>query len=205
MTIHKTKLCRRCDTTKDSDGFYRRRTGNDLSPYCKPCTKAQTLERQRALKKKAVDYKGGKCQRCGYDEYDAALEFHHRDPDEKEFSLSHLNRTKWSQRTMDELDKCDLLCANCHRTVHFLMATPVLPENKTSKKEKKEYGCQDCGVILSNYRAKRCIPCQSKANQKIDWPPKEELQKLIHKMGYSATGRKLGVSDNAVKKALKRG
>jgi 5-methylcytosine-specific restriction endonuclease McrA len=64
-----------------------------------------------------VEYLGGCCSACGYDKCLNALEFHHINPDEKEFSIS-----KSSSLTLDaiksELDKCVLLCSNCHREVH---------------------------------------------------------------------------------------
>lgn len=64
----------------------------------------------------AVNYKGGKCQICGYDSHYSALEFHHRTPAEKVFSLScrELANRTWEACKL-ELDKCDLLCSNCHR------------------------------------------------------------------------------------------
>ena len=65
-------------------------------------------------KKKAVEYKGGKCFICGYDKCLTALEFHHINPKEKERYNSH-----WTfERNKDELDQCVLLCANCHREEH---------------------------------------------------------------------------------------
>lgn len=65
------------------------------------------------LRKKqwCVARKGGKCERCGYDRCLAALEFHHRDPAEKDFGFSQYQRRSYDQLAA-ELDKCDLLCAN---------------------------------------------------------------------------------------------
>lgn len=68
-------------------------------------------------KKKAIELKGGGCSRCGYNKYYGALEFHHTNPDEKEHSWSSLRRMSWG-RVIDELEKCELLCANCHREHH---------------------------------------------------------------------------------------
>lgn len=65
----------------------------------------------------AVVHKGGKCQICGYDKCIDALDFHHRDPNEKEFRIGKGNTMKW-EKVLEELDKCDLLCANCHRELH---------------------------------------------------------------------------------------
>ena len=112
-------MCRRCDTIKEAKDFYKRRKGTDLSPYCKTCTKNQTVERQRRLKQEAVNYLGGKCQRCGYDKCQAAFDFHHRDPSEKEFALAQFKLTAFNEKIKKELDKCDLLCANCHRELHW--------------------------------------------------------------------------------------
>lgn len=115
--IPETKLCKRCNTTKSSDEFYRRRDGSDLSAYCKPCQNNQTTERQQRLKQEAVTYLGGKCSNCGYKKYQGALEFHHKNPDEKDFSISHCARTSF-EKVKSELDKCILLCSNCHKERH---------------------------------------------------------------------------------------
>ena len=65
-------------------------------------------------KQKAVDYKSGKCSVCGYNKCLSALEFHHTNPEEKDGYNSH-----WTfERNKSELDKCVLLCANCHREKH---------------------------------------------------------------------------------------
>ena len=63
-----------------------------------------------------VDYKGGKCEICGYNKCLEALEFHHKDPNEKDFSIA--NNFKSMDKMKTEVDKCLLLCANCHREEH---------------------------------------------------------------------------------------
>ena len=82
--------------------------------YCQHCGET---EYARRIKQWAVDYLGGKCQACGYDKYIGALQFHHRDPSQKRFRIGGAH-----QRTIEslriELDKCDLLCANCHAELH---------------------------------------------------------------------------------------
>ena len=68
---------------------------------------------------KALQYKGGKCQTCGEDR-PATLCFHHRDPSQKELKLdgrSFANR-KW-ELIKEEVDKCDILCHNCHNMLHY--------------------------------------------------------------------------------------
>ena len=76
-----------------------------------------TKERRYLFKTKALDYKGGKCQKCGYSRCREALEFHHIDPKEKDFMISHSNRRSWDA-VKKELDKCVLLCTNCHNEEH---------------------------------------------------------------------------------------
>ena len=113
-----TRFCPKCKKECETSEFYSRRDKSNSSSYCKQCTNYQTVLRQRNLKKQMIEYKGGKCERCGYDRYYGALEFHHIDPDKKDFSLSHLKRYSFNQIIIDELDKCILLCANCHREIH---------------------------------------------------------------------------------------
>ena len=101
-----------------ADQFYTRRDKTNFSPYCKTCTGNQTLDRQRNFKLQCVAYKGGKCIQCGYNKYVGAFEFHHRDPQQKEFTIAKARLWQLDDVVKHELDKCDLLCANCHREVH---------------------------------------------------------------------------------------
>lgn len=112
------KLCKRCSIIKSVDNFYKRRKGFDISTYCKPCTNIQTINRQRKFKEKCIKYKGSCCQMCNYKKYNGALEFHHLDPTKKDFSISSAKHTKFDNRIIIELDKCILLCSNCHKEVH---------------------------------------------------------------------------------------
>ena len=73
----------------------------------------------------AVEYKGGKCQRCSYDRCMEALEFHHRDPSQKDFNMSSKGYTRSWKRVQVELEKCVMLCANCHREVHAQLAASI--------------------------------------------------------------------------------
>jgi len=90
------------------------RTSGHSKTTCNSCL---VNIRRFKLKKKSIDYKGGKCKKCGYNKCFSALDFHHRNQDEKDFSISGMHCISW-QRMRKELDKCDLLCANCHREQH---------------------------------------------------------------------------------------
>jgi len=67
------------------------------------------------IKKKAVEEKGGKCILCGYNRCFRALHFHHVNDFLKEVEIS--NCTSW-EKTLEELEKCVLVCANCHAEIH---------------------------------------------------------------------------------------
>lgn len=110
------RYCSRCNNQLSVDNFYSKRGKPNSSAYCKQCTIDQVNERSRFLKLKAVEYKGNKCYICGYSKCLAALDFHHRDPTKKDFAIA-AKMTSFEQ-VRAELDKCDLLCANCHRELH---------------------------------------------------------------------------------------
>ncbi len=80
--------------------------------------KKAVIKRRKKIREMAVAYKGGQCQLCSYDRCLAALEFHHPDPVQKDFSISADGSTRSWARVRLEIEKCVLLCANCHREVH---------------------------------------------------------------------------------------
>jgi len=70
-------------------------------------------------KAKAIEHLGGKCKRCNIkSEYHDIYDFHHRDPNEKEAEPSKLMYGNWNN-IIKEIDKCDLLCSNCHKITHW--------------------------------------------------------------------------------------
>lgn len=91
---------------------------SDLTNFTKPQTAYESLKKFRQSKKqKAIIYKGGKCVICGYHKCVRNLSFHHLDPKEKEFNISQ--KSSWGfEKLKTELDKCILVCANCHGEIH---------------------------------------------------------------------------------------
>jgi len=66
-----------------------------------------------------------RCQRCP-ENHPACLEFHRRDPSKKDMNVSQLWRLGYAwERLMQEVAKCDILCANCHKKLHFALRLPV--------------------------------------------------------------------------------
>ena len=85
---------------------------------CKSCHRNRMRKKRREFKLDYIAYLGGICLRCGYKEHPAAMDFHHIDPSQKEFHLGKY-QNKLNDKVRKELDKCVLLCANCHRILHY--------------------------------------------------------------------------------------
>ena len=75
-------------------------------------------KRRKIIRQRAIESVGGKCIKCGYNKHPEVLEFHHRDPSQKDFNISKKGHCRSWQRISEEIKKCDLLCANCHRELH---------------------------------------------------------------------------------------
>ena len=97
--------------------------GNELSGrqtrFCSQSCKnnAGVVVKRQRNKEKYVEYLGGKCSRCEWNEHPAGLAFHHVNPADKSFQISTGVTRSWA-RVRVELDKCVLLCHNCHAVVH---------------------------------------------------------------------------------------
>lgn len=90
------------------------RTYRDRADYLKKAV----ADRRRKLRLQAIEYGGGSCQKCGYKKSLRALSFHHKNPAEKDFGLSARGLTRSWEKIKIELDKCILVCANCHMELH---------------------------------------------------------------------------------------
>lgn len=84
---------------------------------CVSCRAEAVTRRRRAVKRTLVEEAGGECRLCGYSRCDRALQFHHLDPEAKEFHLGHGGAARSLDRSRVEARKCVLLCANCHAEV----------------------------------------------------------------------------------------
>jgi hypothetical protein len=98
--------------------YYQSLNDEEKQEYNRKIYNKQKIKRW-ALKKEFVEIKGGKCKCCEYNKNLAALSFHHRDPNKKSFELDARTMcAKKREELLEELDKCDLLCMNCHQELH---------------------------------------------------------------------------------------
>lgn len=89
---------------------------------CRKCMVEAVTKRRRKVKQMSVEYLGGKCSKCGYNKCVDALDFHHLDPKNKSFNPSENGHTRSWEKQKEEISKCILLCANCHREIHLQMS-----------------------------------------------------------------------------------
>lgn len=142
-------------------------------------------QKLRGLKRKyeIIQMRGGKCERCGYNKNLAALEFHHRDPNTKKFQIDIRTLSNTNLDLLEEeLDKCDLLCANCHREIHNpdLFTDKIILKleecNKTSFNNRSGSVCPVCGKRFPKSKGK--IYCSKECREKDKhYPSLEEVQK----------------------------
>lgn len=113
------KHCNKCNRDLPEDRFGK--NGNGSRSICKECQCERIKHGQRETRDYIQSFKK-ECLVCGYSKCKEALEFHHRDPKEKEGTLSRYSKRILSPATKliidNEMKKCDCLCANCHRELH---------------------------------------------------------------------------------------
>lgn len=81
------------------------------------CGSCNTKIRRFRAKAAAIKYLGGKCTKCEWSGDQAALQFHHKDPSKKDFIIGNVANKSWNS-IKKEMQKCILLCANCHMIEH---------------------------------------------------------------------------------------
>jgi hypothetical protein len=126
--------CTKCGLEKEDEEFCKRLAkANGRYSYCRKCGNAADAENhqknpagylrrnnkwRRDQKQKCIEYKGGKCVLCSASGlHPASYDFHHRNPEEKDFNIGGPNGRPFASLIL-ELDKCDLMCRNCHSAFH---------------------------------------------------------------------------------------
>lgn len=130
--------------------------------------------------------KGRICELCGQDE--------NWNGSKMSLILDHINGINNDNR----IENLRIVCPNCNATLETHCRGNKIIRYRVESKINK---C-NCGEII--YKgSNNCKKCYDKIQRKVERPLLEELIKDIELLGYSATGRKYGVSDNAIRKWLK--
>ena len=170
--------------------------------------KAKNFQQRRKIN--IVYILGGKCSVCGYNKCIQALDAHHINPEEKELTLS-ANHNIATAKILEELKKCTLLCANCHREHHAgeleVELCSTYDENKAQEvlelieasKHKQLHYCRECGKQITK-GATYCVECGEKSKRVVKRPEREELKDLIRNLPFTTIAKQYGVTDNAVRK-----
>lgn len=173
---------------------------------------SERVKKWRASTKiKIVEAMGGSCQICGYNKCYNALDLHHLDSNEKDFSFGKIraNPQSW-RKIVQELRKCILLCCLCHREIHanvakipetFVKFNEEFSDYKTLKNTKEFQNLFDkckCGndkPIKNKYCSRSC----SAKSNKFDWSKVDLLEELKTKNAIQIS-EELGISDSSVYK-----
>lgn len=179
--------------------------------------------RRFRMKAEAVSLCGGKCIDCGWSGNIAAFQFHHKDPNEKDFTISTSPKVSW-EKYWEEVEKCDLLCANCHAIRHSnntdpqflkdvetykgreLVVSDIPWKNQTHIPNVYSHVCEKCENSFSSPRKKQkyCCPnCRDKGYRRCKRPSKKKLKLMIETIPMTHIGKKYGVTDNAIRKWCK--
>ena len=115
--IKKCKICEKEFNTDNYSRIYCYECSGDSTIQDNETRKHQKTILRRSMKLQSVKLLGGKCSICGYDRCIDALEFHHKDPNQKDFKLGSGNTMSWDEYKKEAL-KCVLVCSNCHKEIH---------------------------------------------------------------------------------------
>ena len=128
---------------------------------CKKCDYLYARRYLENLKIKAIKYGGGECKKCGYDKCWHALHFHHIDPSKKEFAIFESRPRKKKVRNWEklkiEIDKCILLCANCHVALHANDEKTEIQQFKKLKLKRIEIEMYNKSILNNRSTAEKCL------------------------------------------------
>ena len=171
---------------------------------------------RRRRKTNLMKVLGDKCCICNYNLLPDALEFHHINPEEKEYGIASTGTCRDLEKDLAEIKKCVLVCANCHRAIHKgLYSKEILwekqlynedvanqlREEKKKLSERTIYYCKNCGKQLSQKtESNLCEECYRKSTRIVERPDRETLKQLIRTKPFTQIGKIYGVSDNSIRK-----
>lgn len=209
------KNCYKCGIDKEESEFSVNENKKDkLNSECQECQKQyfkeyyqNNKEKHKKAVSKNVDHRRIKvakykmergCSNCGFCEHPAALEFHHVDKNNKDFQISQNTHLPW-ELLLKEIEKCQVLCSNCHAIEHCNYDWTTEQPIKIVKKRKP--------TILSNRSIQKRK--QTKAEKKIivkksSIPEDEVLQKLLFEFPSEELAKQFNCSGSYLSKYCKK-
>ena len=167
-------------------------------------------------KRRAIEAFGGKCCICEYDKCDEALEFHHLDPTNKEFTFGQMrgNIKGWGT-IINELRKCVMLCSCCHKEVHSPQLETEVPNDaprfdesfadyKILQRADLMDECPVCGIEKPKHRKTCSRSCAAKTQGKVDWDNVDVVALVKEHQNYTTIGEMFGVTGAAVSRRYKQ-
>lgn len=161
----------------------------DKKKVCSLCQMVSAKSYRMRLKEKAVEYKGGCCEICGYNKCTRSLVFHHKDPSQKDFAIGESRQGKKIVRQWDlvkiELDKCQLLCGNCHNELHYEIDKSKDDLNFTYGIQRKNVNLINTHILKGRFTSEQMM---EKINSgEYNTPEKLNHRELIHKKWIEKT------------------
>jgi hypothetical protein len=162
----------------------------------KQCGYCDVKIRRARIKLAGIQLLGGQCSMCGYKENVWVLEFHHKN-DDKAFDVSRRQNISW-HKVKEEMLKCELLCANCHRGIHSKRKNDIFLDAVFDYAGDLDLGNVG-GRIKKNKQSK-----DTKSMPKKDRPSVEELKEMLWTIPSTQIAKKYYVSGKAVEKWCKK-
>lgn len=220
------KICRFCGKEFEPIAY------GGSRQFCFECVPAnldlneRTIAKRRAAKHQGVLLLGGKCEKCG-EQREHILAFHHIDSESKDSTPAKLIANSKFDEFFKEIEKCILLCNNCHGDFHYreskegitleeYLGKPIptyekkdikrsynYVDHKNDTSSIKDSKCSNCGKpIYSNGKTGLCPECAAKERRVVERPTKEELENiLIENQGnFTKVGKIFNVTDNSIRK-----
>jgi len=126
------RRCTLCKNLKDHTDFYKHKhMKNGRRNQCSQCMKQAAQDKRESRRNLIFDIVGEVCNRCGVKYPRYVFDLHHRVPENKLFDIMASLHILWD-RLLIEVEKCDLLCANCHKIVHYEMRMEKESENDSA-------------------------------------------------------------------------
>lgn len=160
---------------------------------------------RRKAKSILIEYKGGKCYYCGYNKCQTSLHFHHLDPGSKDFAISH-NGDANINKLKNEVDKCILICSNCHGEIHDKEYVENLNKlEEETKVHPRNFGFRKCAVCKNTFKVevsnneRKCKNCQLSKVIVLKNKPNLSIEELSTK-----TSREISEKYNCSPKYIER-